>query len=234
MVLQYDVLLFDLDNTLFDFNEAEKNAFTNSFTSIELPNGFKDYHESYKAISNILWDDLEKGHVSLNDLKVERFKRLFIEHQLTIDAEQFGQTYLNFLGEEVHIFEGVEEMINRVANHRLVVLTNGFKDVQHARIADSPLSKSFEEVITSEETGYQKPQREIFEYTFDKLKLTDKSRVLMIGDSLSSDIQGGNNFGIDTCWFNPDRLENNSPIKPTYEIQNWNDFLVKESVVVKS
>ena len=112
-----------------------------------------------------------------------------------------------------------------------MILTNGFKDVQLARIGGSVLKNSFEAIITSEEAGYQKPQAEIFEYTFNKLQIADKSRVLMIGDSLSSDIQGGNNFGIDTCWFNPQHKINSTTAQPTYEIQNWHEFNFGHQVI---
>ena len=227
MVLKYDVLLFDLDDTLFDFKVTERNALTKSFQSVDLPNGYMDYIDSYQAISSVLWDDLEQGRITLSTLKVERFKRLFSANGLRFDAEVFAQTYLDNLGQEVHVMDDVEKMIDRVSNHRLAILTNGFKEAQHARISGSPLRDAFEAVITSEEAESQKPQRAIFDYTFEKLQITDKSRVLMVGDSLSSDIQGGNYYGIDTCWFNPAQLQNDSPIQPTIEIHSWNKFMVK-------
>jgi len=129
------------------------------------------------------------------------------------------------------VIDGVKEMIGRVSDHRLAVLTNGFKEAQYARIGGSIFRDSFEAIITSEEAGTQKPQAEIFEYTFERLQISDKSRVLMIGDSLSSDIQGGNHFGIDTCWFNPKSKKNETAIRPTYEIQTWDDFVVDAKVM---
>jgi len=229
--MKYDVLLFDLDDTLFDFAETERRALINSFQTFGLPNGLNDYRASYKEISKVLWDDLEQGRTTLAELKIERFKRLFSQHALDIDAELFGNTYVENLGREVHVIDGVEEMIKRVSSHRLAILTNGFKDAQYARIGGSIFHDTFEAIITSEEAGTQKPQAEIFEYTFEKLQISDKSRVLMIGDSLSSDIQGGNHFGIDTCWFNPKAKENMSAIQPTYEIQTWADFVVDSKVM---
>ncbi len=220
----YDVILFDLDDTLFDFGETEKWAFFNTFQSNGFPNGLTDYRDSYNTISRALWNDLEQGRISLAELKIERFKRLFIQHSLDIDAEIFGREYLENLAKEVHLIEGVTEMLDSLRGSRLAVLTNGFQDVQLARIAGSVLNDTFEAIITSEETGFQKPQVEIFEYIFNKLQITDKSRVLMIGDSLTSDIQGGNNYGIDTCWFNPRQKENSTATRPTYEIQNWKDL----------
>ena len=115
------------------------------------------------------------------------------------------------------MIEGVEEMLASMKDFRIALLTNGFKDAQHARVNGSSLKNIFEAIITSEETGFQKPQKEIFAYALEKLQISDPSRVLMIGDSLTSDIQGGNNFGIDTCWFNPKenrtKLIFNQPMK---------------------
>ncbi|MBE1556692.1 YjjG family noncanonical pyrimidine nucleotidase [Sporosarcina limicola] len=223
--MKYDVLLFDLDDTLLDFSLTEKHALSNTFQTFGLPNGFNEYITSYKAISKMLWDDLEQGRTTLAELKVERFKRLFLQHELTMDAEFFGHTYLENLGKEVHIIDGVEEMIAGLSDYRLALLTNGFNDVQHARMNRSIFSNSFEAIITSEEAGTQKPQVAIFDYTFEKLQISDKSRVLMIGDSLTSDIQGGTNYGIDTCWFNPQMKKNVTAIQPTYKIHAWADFI---------
>ena len=222
--MKYDVFLFDLDDTLMDFAESEKNSFTNVFNANGFPHGLADYRDSYRAISSVLWDDLEQGRTSLAELKTERFKRLFLQHDLKINAELFGQTYLEHLGKEVHLFEGVTEMLQSLEGSRVAIVTNGFKDVQLSRIGESVLKDTFEAIFTSEEVGFQKPQVAFFEHVFQQLQITDKSRVLMIGDSLSSDILGGNNFGIDTCWFNPHRKENTSTARPTYEIHDWKAF----------
>lgn len=219
--MRYDVLIFDLDDTLLDFGMTEHNAFRLLFEEYGLPNGLNDYLGSYKSISKILWDDLENGRTTLTELKVERFKRLFIEHALDIDPVLFGQKYIENLGKEVHMIEGVEEMFASIKDLRIALLTNGFKDAQHARVNGSALKNLFEIIITSEETGFQKPQKEIFSYALEKLQISDPTRVLMIGDSLTSDIQGGNNFGIDTCWFNPTKKLNVTDIQPTFEIHTW-------------
>ena len=233
--VKYDVLIFDLDDTLFDFGETEKHALDNSFRAFSFPNGLTEYRESYKEISKGLWLDLEQGRISLSDLKVERFKRLFLQHKLLLNPEDFGHAYIENLGREVHMIDGVQDMLTNLSSCRLVLLTNGFQDVQHSRIALSPLNQTFEAIITSEESGYQKPQAEIFEYVFRKLSIKDKQSVLMIGDSLTADIQGGNNFGIDTCWFNPHNKANETTITPTYEISNYEELeqIVKQNVLVK-
>ncbi|PIC69469.1 noncanonical pyrimidine nucleotidase, YjjG family [Sporosarcina sp. P16b] len=232
--MPYDVLLFDLDDTLFDFAETEKHALGNTFNTFGLPNGLEAYRDTYRAISSVIWDDLEQGRITLKELKVERFRRLFTQHELQVDASHFGELYIENLGYESHLIDGVEEMISKLSDYRLAILTNGFTLAQHARIAGSPLRDTFEAIIASEETGYKKPQPEIFDYTFQKLGITDPSRVLMIGDSLTSDIQGGINAGIDTCWFNPDRRENNIGIQPTYEIHSWAEFSLGRKTVLNN
>ncbi|MFJ7936091.1 YjjG family noncanonical pyrimidine nucleotidase [Sporosarcina sp. NPDC096371] len=223
--MKYDVLLFDLDDTLFDFAVSEKHALTTTFQAFGLPDGFNQYITSYKAISHVLWTNLEQGDITLAELKTERFKRLFLQHELDVNAELFGKTYLENLGKEVHLIDGVKDMMQGLSGYRLALLTNGFKDVQHTRMNNSIFSDSFEVIITSEEAASQKPHADIYIYAFERLQISEKSRILMIGDSLTSDIQGGNNFGIDTCWFNPQMKENSTTIHPTYEIHTWTDFM---------
>lgn len=109
--------------------------------------------------------------------------------------------------------------------HRIAIITNGIKRTQLNRIGRSSLAHSFEHIIISEDTGFSKPHIGIFDYAFDKLNMMDKAKVLIVGDSLTSDIQGGMNYGIDTCWFNPRRKPNETSVKPTYEIQQLSELL---------
>ncbi|WP_026561576.1 YjjG family noncanonical pyrimidine nucleotidase [Bacillus sp. J37] len=221
----YDIILFDIDDTLFDFTKSEQEAFNRVFEKYNLFNNLKLYEKSYHEISKVLWRDLENGKMSLVELGSERFRRLFLEHELEIDAVVFNQDYLGFLGEQTHLVQGAEKVISELSNKRLAIITNGYTDVQTSRTNNSPLKDTFEHIIISESTGFQKPQTGIFDYAFDKLQITDKSNVLMVGDSLTSDIQGGINYGIDTCWFNPKHKENNTSLKPTYEINKLESLL---------
>lgn len=225
VAMNYNTLLFDVDDTLMDFGASERNAFSNAFLKYELPNGLTDYQPDYREISKGLWHNLEQGLMSVSELGVERFKRLFQKHELNINPETFNSIYLGYLGKEAHLTPRTLELFDQLSNFRLAVITNGFTDVQHSRIKISPLCNTFEQIITSEDAGCQKPEKAIFDYTFSKLGITDKQHVLIIGDSLTSDIQGGINYGIDTCWFNPDRKENNTGITPTYEIRELTDLI---------
>lgn len=223
--MKYDLIMFDADDTLFDFSISQDNALHNTFTQFDLPTGFVDYEADYREISSVLWRELEQGLITTTELGVERFSRLFLKHQLAIDAHGFSTAYLENLGKESHVIEGAEQLFTQLPACRLVIITNGFTAVQRSRIANSPLCNTFEHIITSEEAGYQKPDVKIFDYVFAKLQITDNSKVLIVGDSLTSDIQGGINYGIDTCWFNPNGKENNLAIKPTYEIRELMELL---------
>ncbi len=214
----YNVIFFDMDDTLFDFATSQQEAFHNVFEKHNLLNNLEQYRKSYQTISHSLWRDLENGKMSLAELGSERFRRLFIEHDIENDAVVFNQDYLGFLGQQTHLTQGAEKVIRDLSHIRLAIITNGYMDVQISRMNNSPLKDIFEELIISESTGFQKPQTGIFDYAFQKLQITDKSNVLIVGDSLTSDIQGGINFGIDTCWFNPNHQVNNTSIQPTYEI----------------
>lgn len=217
--MKYDIIMFDADDTLFDFSISQDNALHHTFSQFDLPTGFVDYEADYREISSVLWRELEQGLITTTELGVERFRRLFFKHNLAIDAHKFSTAYLNNLGKESHLIEGAEELFTQLPACRLVIITNGFTAVQRSRIANSPIRNMFEHIITSEEAGYQKPDVAIFDYVFAKLQITDKSKVLIVGDSLTSDIQGGINYGIDTCWFNPNSEENKLAIKPTYVIR---------------
>ncbi|MFJ8236317.1 YjjG family noncanonical pyrimidine nucleotidase [Ureibacillus sp. NPDC094379] len=221
----YDIIFFDIDDTLFDFEKSEQEAFIKVLDQYNLLNKLKLYKKSYQEISNVLWRDLENGNMNLTELGSERFRRLFLEHELDIDAMVFNQDYLGFLGQQTHLVQGAEEVIRKLSHKRLAIITNGYTDVQTSRINNSPLDGRFEHMIISESTGFQKPQTGIFDYAFNQLQITDQSNVLMVGDSLTSDIQGGMNYGIDTCWFNPKQKKNHTSFKPTYEISKLESLL---------
>lgn len=219
--MSYELILFDADDTLFDFSQSEMNALTLSFGEHEIE--LSDlYFESYKRINQQLWKEFEEGKLPQDQLRVERFYRFFIEQGLEMDAGHFSNRYLTHLSEGAFLVPGAVELCGYLQAHgyRLAIITNGIKQVQLKRIGKSELSQAFEQIIVSEETGYQKPQAGIFDYAFNKLNFKDKRRVLMVGDSLSTDIQGGNNYGIDTCWFNPSGKPNQTGIQPKFEISS--------------
>jgi 2-haloacid dehalogenase len=215
----YDWLILDADGTLFDFHRAEAAALklTPDQLHIRVP---PDIETSYHAINASLWQDFEAGHVQARDIRTQRFKRLFQRLDIKGDPDVFSEAFLANLVQETRFYDGAEALLSKLRDRvGMVLLTNGFADVQHARIARLGLQETFDHVLISEEIGATKPDRAAFDVAFEKMGHPAKERVLIVGDSLSSDIRGGEDYGIDTCWFNPDRRPNPTTVAPTYEIR---------------
>lgn len=224
--MNYELVIFDADETLLDFEKAEEFAFEKAMKHFNIQydreNHLKNYHEINKAV----WSEFEKELITAEDLKVERFKRLFHRLNIDLDPVEVNNQYMNNLCSACFILDGAIEILEELHGKvKLALITNGLLKVQDGRIRKSHIAKYFEAIVISEEAGVAKPNPKIFEYTLKELGHTNKGTVLMIGDSLNSDIKGGVNFGIDTCWFNPKKLENNSGLKPTYEIKELNELV---------
>lgn len=224
--MSYQVVLFDADDTLFDFSQAEAYALNNTCSQFGLESN-PNLADSYRQLNQQLWDEFEKGLIDQATLRVERFNRLFKEQDVAFNANEFSQSFVKHLSEAAFIINGAVELCNKLLEKgiRIAIITNGIKEVQHGRISRSELANMFEHIIISEDAKSQKPHPEIFDYAFQKLNLTDKNGVLIVGDSLSSDIRGGMNYNIDTCWYNPKSLVNATDIKPTYEIAKLDELL---------
>ena len=133
--------------------------------------------------------------------------------------------YVKFLSQGSFLYEDTKDLLDYLSkNYKLGIITNGLADVQHKRIRESDVGHYFDDVIISDEIKIAKPNPEIFEYALKSLNHDDKSSVLMVGDSLSSDIKGGLNASIDTCWCNLSNKVNNTDIVPKYEINNLLDL----------
>ncbi|GIO96772.1 noncanonical pyrimidine nucleotidase, YjjG family protein [Paenibacillus lautus] len=221
--MRYNVILFDADETLYDYAKSEAFALSGVFGEIdqECTDAIVD---SYRRINQQLWHDFEQGKVTQSDLRTARFDRLLAEHDIkcALDANAFSDIYIKYLGQGSFLMEEAEELCSQLAERgqRMAIITNGIKEVQFNRISGSALCDSFECIIVSEDAGSQKPHEGIFDYAFDKLNHPDKKEVLIVGDSLTSDIQGGIRYGIDTCWYNPLRKANPTSIQPKYEIHS--------------
>lgn len=217
--MKYEIILFDADETLFDFKKSERDALQNTMLEFAIAYN-EDYHmKVYKEINTAIWKEFENGRIAQNKINVERFKRLSDQLNAGFDGVQFAKSYQKHLAGASYLYD---DSIGLVASlhqdYRLAIITNGLKDIQEYRIRKSIIAKYFEDIVVSEEVAVAKPDPGIFEHALRNLKHTDKRKVLMVGDSLTSDIQGGINFAIDTCWFNPNRIANQTGIKPTYEI----------------
>lgn len=215
----YSNLLFDADGTLFDYDRAEGKALAATFSDTGIP--FSDnYTQIYREINAQMWADFELGKISQVELRSERFGRLFQAINIEVDPRPFSEAYLTNLGNASELFDGALELLQALhGNYKLLLITNGIPEVQRSRLAQSPIQDFFAAVIISGEIGVAKPDPAIFDAAFQAMGHPPKEQTLIIGDSLTSDIQGGINYGIDTCWYNPDGRPANPSIPATYQIQ---------------
>ncbi len=222
---QYTWLLFDADGTLFDYDECERRALAKTLQEAGIP-ADERYLATYRQINAALWLLREQGQIEVEALKIRRFERLLEETGLAAEAEAFSVEYLGHLGEEVVLLDQAAETIAQLAGtYRFALVTNGLKEVQRRRLKKSGLGRFFETVIISDEIGASKPDPAFFEETFHQIGRPNKSQVLIIGDSLTSDIQGANNFGIDACWVNLNGAVRPPGYKINYEINHLSDLI---------
>ena len=216
--MNYQMIIFDADETLFDFSKSEKYAFEKAMEESGL--AFKDEHlQIYKKINIAIWQEFENGLITQKELKIDRFKRFLNALGQDKDAFLFSESFMNNLAQASFLYEDAYDLVESLSKtHRLVLVTNGLTRVQKIRVRQSTIAHFFEKIIISEEIGYAKPDPMIFEEGLKDLTLPNKADIVIIGDSLTSDIPGGINYGIDTVWYNPNGSQNLKNIKPTYEI----------------
>ncbi len=223
--MKYRWLLFDLDNTLFDFDAAELKALARTFPQFG-HTYTPEVGEAYHRINHDLWQTFERGEITAVQLRTARFQRLFQAIGVDADPAAFSNVYLGNLAAFPDLIDGADELIPRLSRtHQLALITNGLSDVQWPRLAASPIGDYFTAVTISDEIGIAKPDPGIFDAAFAAMGQPAKNDVLIIGDSLTSDIRGGVNYGIDTCWYNPAGKPNPNGLTPTYEIRQLHEML---------
>jgi len=222
--MKYKWLLFDADGTLFDYNKAEAFALQNTFVQIGRP--FKmQYLTKYRDINHQIWLDFEQGQIDQVTLRTRRFDLLFEAVGFQYDSQDFSARYLVNLGSATHLMDGAENLAESLSKEcNLAIITNGLADVQKPRFANSAIHQYLKTIIISEEVGVAKPDPAIFDIAFAQMGQPTKDEVLIIGDSLTSDIQGGYQYGIDTCWFNPDGKMNGRGVASTFEIRKLSEL----------
>jgi 2-haloacid dehalogenase len=217
----YSWILFDADGTLFDYDAAEAAALEASLGRIGQP-FHPELLESYRSINGELWRDLERGRITQKRLRIERFERLFEAMGMRADPSLFATGYLGDLARRSELIEGVGETVEALSKiYRLMLITNGIAEVQRSRFSTSSIRDCFADLVISEEVGAAKPDPRIFDAAFAKMNQPEKSEVLIVGDSLSSDVQGGRDYGVDTCWFNPSGEVAHDGVQPTFEIARF-------------
>ena len=224
MNTRYDLLLCDADDTLFDFGKAEVNAFDETCAAM----GFaatKELLETYSVINKALWKLLEQGGITQKVLRVRRFEQ-FLEAigRSDLDAQLMAETFANSLGRQSVPIDGAIEAVARWSRIvPVIIVTNGIARIQHGRMNGSEVRHYIRGMVISEEIGAAKPDPKMLEMGMEMAGITDKSRVLMLGDSLSSDIAAAANAGIDACWYNPKKNANTKGLPVRYEITDLDD-----------
>ncbi|MCH3916002.1 MAG: YjjG family noncanonical pyrimidine nucleotidase [Spirochaetia bacterium] len=218
--MDYTTLLFDADRTLFDFPTAERTAL--AFVAQACGLEYTDYiYETYAAINQTCWNAYERNELTQEELKTERFRQFLTKTNChtELSPEQLCTIYAQQLSKQGQIYTGVDTLLQKLQSegYVLALVTNGIATTQHGRLEASGLGPFFRKIFISEEMGIQKPSPAFFSHVLSELAVS-KKQCLIIGDSLSSDIKGGNLSGIDTAWYNPTHLPLSEIATPTYTI----------------
>lgn len=221
------VILWDIDGTLLDFEKAEKQAIRTCFEVFDLGECTDDMIAKYSVINKGYWERLERKEMTKPQILVERFREFFATEGIVTDcAENFNKEYQLRLGDTICFCDDGYELVKSLKNRvKQYAVTNGTKVAQVKKLNKSGLIDLFDDVFISEDIGVEKPDVKFFEHVWDEIGQYASDEVIIIGDSLTSDMQGGNNAGILCSWYNPKGLENTNGVKLDYEIQNLQEIL---------
>ena len=224
--MSYSLFLIDLDDTLLNFRESERLSFYRTMEHVGLKDDLEQVYASYQQEDNRLWQMLEEAKTTIEDLKISRFQRTFAAHGLEFSPHEASEHYLANLPQNVVLMDHAVEICEWLADKgEIGIVTNGIEHVQMQRIQNSALAPHISFVCVSDVCGYAKPDVRFFEHSATMAKSFDKRSTIVIGDRPNADIQGAHNFGVDSCWFNPHRLEAapNVPA-PTYEVAHLSEL----------
>ncbi len=221
------VVLWDIDGTLLDFEKAENQAMKTCFEVFGLGECTDEMIARYSVINKGYWERLERKEITKPEVLVGRFIEFFEREGLKSDcAEAFNSEYQLRLGDTICFCDDGYELVKSLKDRvKQYAVTNGTKVAQDKKLNRSGLIDLFDDVFISEEIGVEKPDVKFFEHVWECIGHFNSDEVIIIGDSLTSDMQGGNNAGILCAWYNPKGLENNKGVKLDYVIRNLHDIL---------
>lgn len=218
-------VLLDIDDTLLDFGKAEAAAIKKTFERIGIP-ATDEVIARYSEINNAQWSALERGELTRQQVLVRRFDILFEELGIAgVPSEMAQASYEYLLGIGHYFIDGAVELLEALKDkYELYIVSNGTACVQDSRLASAGIAPYFKDIFISERIGADKPSREFFDRAFSRIEGFEREKAIIVGDRLSSDILGGINAGISTCWFNPKRLPPDPDIPADYEIHALNEL----------
>jgi len=221
---KYKWLFFDLDNTILDFDKGMIHALNKTIADFKIPED-ENHLAIYSAINKRCWEDFEKKIITQDRLRTLRMERFLNHIQADKNPLHFSESYHKNLGSVIYFLENGESLVKDWSkDYKMVLATNGLKDVQRSRLSLTDLPNYFEAIVISDEIGVAKPYKGFFDYAFEQIGHPAKEEVLMIGDSLSSDIAGGNRYGIDTCWLDQKGKAIPEFNQPTYVIKSLEEL----------
>jgi 2-haloacid dehalogenase len=223
--VHYSTFLLDLDHTLLDSDASETAAFAAALDVVGVKNP-DNYKATYQRINIALWSAVERGETSPQKVRSRRFELLVAEAGFDADPLLMADTFVAGLAANGELYAGARSVMEQLGQHAtLALVTNGLSEAQRGRVERLDIAKYFDAIVVSAEVGTAKPGTDIFEIVFEQLNFPKKESALMVGDSLTSDIQGGTNFGIDTCWYNPSKKKPGLSDQITHEIHQLDELL---------
>ena len=214
------LLIFDLDNTILDFEMSESYALKKVFENHNIV-FTKDMYKDFVVFNEKLWKAREKEEISSMELRQQRFKNFFKKYNIDIDPWKFELEYEDILLKNVFFIKDSIDVIEKLSKkYILVIATNGIKHIQEKRLDVSGVRKYFDNIFISDDIGYNKPQKKFFDYIFERYKDIKKENIVMIGDTLSSDIKGAKISNIKSIWYNPFNKKLDKDIVADFEIKN--------------
>jgi len=217
-------VLMDLDDTILDFHKAEAVAIAKTFKQLGAE-ASPELISRYSQINQRQWERLELGEIDRHQVLTGRFEILFSELGMSLDGQQAQDLYEELLSIGHWFMPGAEEMLKELyGKYRLFIVSNGTPVVQQGRLKSSGIGRYFEHIFISEEIGATKPEKRFFDICAASIPGFCKERAIIVGDSLTSDIRGGINAGIPTCWYNPRRLPARADIPADFEIHELSEL----------
>ncbi|MBK7096278.1 MAG: pyrimidine 5'-nucleotidase [Saprospiraceae bacterium] len=224
--MKYKWLLFDADNTLFDFTFSQRKALENSFDHYNLEYK-KEIFDEFVKINFIIWSAYDRNEITHEEIKSERFSRLFSVFGVSgIDLNEFNDYFISQLILNSKLLDGAEEILTYLhGKTNVALITNGMKEVQRPRYEQCQLKHIFNKVFISGEMGISKPNFEYFRFVHEETGNFDKGEYLVVGDNLIADVKGGKDYGFHTCWYNIHNVSSEEFENADYVINSLNELI---------